>query len=351
MGILDRRKTTPLMMQRVDEDVVLAISTADVLDRLGTTEEVVPKGLIHMVAAAAPALGRLGETTSGRLVRLSKEAVELLAQNDAVPKNGLISGVVRDPKSGRFAGLLSFEKADLVTSVAVNGPALIGAISMQIQLARMERKLDEINDGVQYLIDHAHHEISARLYGAVKIIERVAAETADAGFVDDDAWDQLCEIADDVMELCKISSLHLAGLTRVLLSPDAGVARKVHALRGALDGRHAEFWLRARVVAEVALLRWERLYLIRKAWTSPDDLEAVMSRSRSEVVDRRRELESLHHALNLWIDRGTHSDKVLDRLRIVKRRRLEALIDRMPRMLDAYPRELAPDGRPALPLQ
>jgi hypothetical protein len=63
--------------------------------------------------------------------------------------------------------------------------------------------------------------------------------------------------------------------------------RKVQVLRDALERDKAEWWLRAGVDAEVASLKWEQMYLMRRAMTTPDELDQVVHRVEAAVQRRR----------------------------------------------------------------
>lgn len=336
IGILDRRKSTPIVIREVGDGQAIVISTPGVIASLGEPTDDVPPGLIRAVSLAMPIAEKVADSLSGRLVRLSDESIRLLRANDTVRVNGLVSGVVRNAKTGQFAGLLTFENANLVASVGSSLPALATGAALQMQLARIEKQLATIENKLDYVVKQGHLQIESRLAMATHVLEDVAADCLSSGFVDDDAWGRLSGIEDDVRELAIWAERNLAPLTEVLSDDGVPIRTKVRTLRRALEDDKAEWWLRARVVAEVCLLRWEQLYLMRRSWTSPDELDPVIARIERDVFQRREELTALRTGLANWLESGSRSDRLLDKVRILQKRKLERLLERLPPMLAAY---------------
>jgi hypothetical protein len=276
------------------------------------------------------------ETLAGRIVRLSEESIRLLRANDIVPKNGLVSGVVRNPKTGEFAGLLNFEKVDLATSLASSLPALAAGVALQMQLARIEKQLGAIEGKLDYVIKQGQLQIEARLLAALQILDEVAADCLSQGFVDDDSWDRLNQIDHDVRELAAWAAGNLRPVHQALSDTKLSLPKKVQVLRDALERDRAGWWLKARVAAEVALLRWEQLRLMRRAMTTPDELDRVAAKIEQDVLNRRMELMGLRQALGPWAESTHRTERILDRLRILKRRELERLLAQLPPMVEAY---------------
>lgn len=346
MGFLQRNKPAPLVIQDLGNGEALVVSTPTVISAFGEPLEELPSGLLQAVGITMDLADKVTDSLSGRLVRLSKESMELLRTNNVVPKNGFVSGVVRDPKNGQFAGLLSFEKANLATSVGAALPALAAGAALQMQLARIEKQLETIEGKLDYVIKQGHLQIEARLQMAIGVLDDVSSDCLPTGFVDDDSWDRLVSIEDDVKELVIWASKNLAPLSRAMSDNDLSLRDKVRTLRSALEDDKAEWWLKARVAAEVAVLRWEQLRLMRRACTAPDELPQVIRRVESEVFARRDELAALKAGLEAWAETGTTSDRVLDRLRILKKRKLVKLLKRLPPMMAAYDTRL---GQPLPP--
>lgn len=340
MGFLERQKKIPIAIRDIGDGEAIVISTRAVLETLGELREAVPSHLVRAVGMAMPIGEKAIASLSGRIVRLSDESMRLLGSNEIVYKNGLISGVVRDPSTGRFAGVLSFQRTDFPVSAVSSLPTLAAGVALQMQLARIQQQLTNIEGKLGYVIKQSHLQIEARLLAAVHIVGDVAADVLPSGFVDDDAWDRLSEIEDDVQELRRWSSSNLAPLTHALFNDDVRIGKKVRILRQALDNDQASWWLTARIVSEAALLQWEQLFLMRRAWTTPDELEAVIARVQGQVIRRRDELLRLRNGMEAWLERGSRSERVLDRLRVLQRAHLNRLLAQVVVMVDAYPSAL-----------
>jgi hypothetical protein len=344
MGFLDRNKNVPVVLKPITHHDAIVISTDDVLNILGEPREVIPSNLVRAVGMAMPAAERVVDSLSGRIVRLTDRSMEMLRTQEAIVKNGVTMAVVRDPATKQFTGMLTFEKLNLSATALSSLPALAAGVALQMQLARIEKKLGEIEGKLDYVIRQGHLQIEARVLAALHILDDVAADALPSGFVDDDAWDQLSEIRDDVLELQKWASLNLAPLSRALVQDELSIASKVRILTKALKDDRAMWWIKARIAMEATLLRWEQLYLIRRAWTTPDELDAVTARVEQHVLARRHELVELRNGLQSWLDRGSKSDRVLDRLRVIQKVRLKRLLEQLPPVVDAYPPALTRSG-------
>lgn len=347
MSLLKRSHPAPLVIKDLGNGEALVVSTPQMIASFGDATEEVPSALLQAIGVAMPITEKMAESLSGRLVRLTDESMRLLRDNNIVRVDGFAAGMVRDPKSGQLAGLLTFDKMTLTASAAAALPALAAGAALQMQLARIEKQLESIEGKLDYVIRQGHLQIEARLEMAAQVLEDVASDCLSSGFVDDDAWGRVVAVEDDIRELVIWAVKNLASLSRALSDDDLSLREKIMTLRSALDDDKAEWWLRARVAAEVAVLRWEQLRLMRRAWTTPDELNGVIERVEREVMGRRDELALLRSGLEVWAETGARSHRVLDRLRILKKRRLAKLLQRLPPMLAAYETGIGPQ-RPAL---
>jgi hypothetical protein len=336
MGFLAKRKDSPLFIKDLGAGEAIVVSTSAVIESLGEARETVPSSFIRAVGATMPVADKVVGSLSGRIVKLSEESIRLLRANDIVPKNGLVTGVVRNPKTGEFAGLLSFQRIDLATSVASSLPAIAAGMALQIQLARIEKQLGAIDAKLDYVIKQGHLQLEARLLAAVHILNDVASDCLPQGFVDDDSWDRIGEVEDDIRELVGWAASNLEPTRRALSDPSLNLGGKVRVLKEVLERDRAEWWLKARVAAEIALLKWEQLFLLRRAMTTPDEMDKVISRVETAIEVRHYELVELRDALEAWSQSSHESDRILDRLRLLKRKRLGKLVAQLPPMVEAY---------------
>src|SRR5581483_12243593 len=123
--------------------------------------------------------------------------------NNESMRSGVITGVTRDPSSGRIAGHLTFVDPTSLASLATTLPAIAGAAAMQIQLARIERSLDDVKQDLGYLIRHEHLQIEPGLETRLEILRDVYSTVHRRGAVDDDQWDRVVNIEASIRDLHK----------------------------------------------------------------------------------------------------------------------------------------------------
>ena len=336
MGILDRRKPKPVLIRPISQTEAIVVATPDVIERFGEPREAIPSGLVRAVGTSMPLAKTAIESLSGRIVRLSEESIRLLRTNEVVPKDGLVSGVVRDAKTGQFAGLLNFERVDLATTALTSLPALLQGVALQVQLARIEKRLERIAGAVDYVIKQLHIEVEAGLVHAVDKLEDIAADSLESGFVDDDSARRLYEVEDEIKTLRARTTRNLMLFASTIPTVDLPIGQRVKKLRRGLETDRAAWWLQARIAAEIALLKWEQLHLIRAAWSKPDQLATISLRVHTNVLDRRRELDEIRTLLSQWQEEGLESERIIDQLRVVQRWRLKRLVSQIPAMLETY---------------
>ena len=166
----------PALVRRVGPDHVVVVGAPDAMALLGHQEAAVPANVMQAVrtaAVAAPAFQGVAEHLAGGLVRLTSDAQALLGQHGpALAQDGGVLGVVRGA-NGQFAGVLTFEDAGRLASVGVQLPALVGAAALQLQLAAIERKLDEIHESIEALVRDGQIEVLAEAHASLAILRDV----------------------------------------------------------------------------------------------------------------------------------------------------------------------------------
>lgn len=323
----------------------VVVGPIDEIEALGRPEEALSAPwlrLLRQAAGAAGPLGDLAQQADGRLVRLTAESANLLRQHAEVHNAaGQMLGVVRNPQTGQLAGVLSFQTGALVGAAAAL-PALLSAVAMQRQLAAIERKLDELQAQMTYVIDQLHLGVEGDLIASLDILDRVFERVQQTGQFHADDWQRVVDVEVMVRSLHHQTSRRLAQIADQIV-PGGSVASRVQRLRTVLQSQKASFWLAAHVRAELALTKWEWLEVMRLAdQERVDDIEGVVGRVQAEVVGRRAALEHLATRLGAFVAVG--DDDLLDRVRFILRRRLTNLTGELDATLSAFRLELAPLG-------
>lgn len=322
----------------------IALGPASELDALGRSEGAVGESwlrLLRQSLGASGAIGDLAQTADGRIVRLTAESAKLLQQNEAIQHGAhSIYGVVRNAETGRIAGVLSFQTGALVGAAAA-APALLGAIAMQRQLAVIERKLDELQASVDYLIEQINLTIQGDLIASIEILDRVYARVQRTGEFSDDDYLQVANVQLPIRSLHVQTSRRLEQLAQQLV-PGGSMGTRVTRLKSVLQTEKASFWLQAHVQAELALTKWQWLEVMRQAHRDVGDLETLLTETEGEILERRRTLELLATRLGAFVSVG--DEDLIDRIRFVLRRRLRTLVAELDTTLEAFRSDLAPLG-------
>lgn len=70
-------------------------------------------------------------------------------------------------------------------------PSIGGAVALQMQLARMEKALDEIKQELGYLVRQKHLELETGIETVLEILADVYRTLDRRGLVQDDQWDRI----------------------------------------------------------------------------------------------------------------------------------------------------------------
>ena len=340
-----------------DREVIVFGDAAD-LDLLGDAVEEVKGPLLdaarHTVASISE-LQPAADELSGRVVRLTEESARLLRNHQPIVKDGAFLGVVRGSE-GKFAGVLRFVNpgSNLATAAGML-PSISGAIAMQLQLAQIEQRLDEIKQDIAYLIESGHIEIEAGIETALIVLDDVFRSVQRRERVDDDQWDRIAAVELEIRALHAVTRKHLRALDAVLRDPDASLSRRVHALNTAMRDERTLFWLRAHVHSELALTRWDLLYLSRQAEREPASVEELVRTTERQIRERRNDLVELATRITSYLDRGDRVTTWLDRLRLVSRARMTNLLVELDDLMRIYKVDLmrtraiegSPESEPA----
>lgn len=115
-------------------------------------------------------------------------------------------------------------------------------------------------------------------------------------------------------------------------------------LNRALDDERTLFWLRAHVHAELALARWDAIYLLRQADHHPEELEQLVELFGGQVSERHRVLAELSRRIAHYLGVGGSLSTWADRLRIIRRAKLRSLLTELDELLRVFPRITELDG-------
>jgi hypothetical protein len=341
--------TLPVLLWPLDEGQVVAFGSPRDLDLLGSQTAEVPHpfvAAIRQATAAAPQLQHAADLLTGRVVQLTAESAKLLSQHQSVTKGGLMTGVVRGG-DGKFAGLLTFvHPGSGVAALAGQLPAIAGGIALQLQLARIEKALDGIKHDLGYLIREKHLELESGIETVLAILSDVYGTLQRRGTVEDDEWDRIAISEPRVRDLHGLTRKNVRALSAALEEESAPLPVRLAKLNRALGDERAELWVRAHVHAELALTRWECLYLVRTADLHPEELALLTDRTRSAVEGRRSELVELHRRITEYLQDGGQVTGLVDRLRFISRMKLQRLLTELEQLLDVYERELGSTGTP-----
>lgn len=333
----------PVFVKPVGDGKAIAIGLPESLNAVGQTVETIPEvflAALRRAAATAPEFQNAAQLLSGRVVKLTDASMKLLEKNQVVMKDGGMLGLVRGP-DGRFSGVLSFtslnDASHLFSSVT---PGIAGAIGMQLALADIERKLNVLQADMNYLIEHQHLEVDAGIEATLTVLADVFAAVRRRGGVDDDEWDRAVSTELPIRELHALTTKHLRALREVLDDDERPLTLRVRRLNSALRAAHTGDWLQMHVHAELALSRWELLYVTRQADRHPDELADLVEQITVDLESRREELGHLAQEIADYLVRGDKLTGWLDRVRLVSRYRMAVLFQELDDVLNAFTDEL-----------
>ncbi len=231
--------------------------------------------------------------------------------------------------------MLTFENVGRLAEVAPQLPALFGAAALQLQLVAIERKLDEIHESLDDLVRDSQIEVLAEARAGLMILRNIYVD-ATVGVLTDDDWARAVGVEGDVKKLYEQASLHLAEIDAALANPEGGAADRLRALNKIGRNDRARFWFETYLVAEAALAQWEAVRIIRLAQTDDHRLLREVAAARSALQERHDSLRRLADHLGAYLSDAGRIDSLLDRLRIIRRARLDRLIVELDEVLSVY---------------
>ncbi len=319
---------------RPDRAVVLGPTPS--VDRLGDRLESVPHRLVgELVHAAGLAANTVGAASiaTGDWVQLTAESAAKLAElGPSLDANGVAMGVLRGD-SGQMAHVLRFES---LGAAPVAAASLVGGMAVQLALLRIERALEDVRARVDLLIEGSQIEVEARLVAAIAVLDRIERRVQDRGVPDGDDWTSLAAIEVPVADASHQTVRWLDPLRDFLEGDASGLGTEVRALRENLGIRDVGFWLRMHAHAELATIRWQRLYLMREAHIAPERLGREAATVLDQTRERHRELRHLHELIADYLGASGESHHWLDQVRLISRSRLRRLRGELAAAVNAY---------------
>jgi hypothetical protein len=256
----------------------------------------------------------------------------------------VLTGVVRNPETGRIAGHLTFVNPQSLAGLASSLPSIAGGAAMQLQLARIEKALDGLKQDLAYLIRHEHLKVESGIEANLKILGDVYSTSRRRETVEDDQWDRIANIEHSVRSLHLETAKHLRTLDEALDGASLRLPARIARLNRALDDERTLVWLRAHVHAEIAQTRWDSLYLLRQVELHPEELESLVAEIRRGIDDRHRALAALSQRIARYLSVGGTISGLTDRIRLVRRSKLKSLLRELDELLGVFPPELASVG-------
>lgn len=354
MGPMAEPPADLVVLHPVGPDEVVAFGPPELVRSLGEVGDDAPMAFVaaaQKLAAATPELQGAARAVSGRWVKLSKEsAAALRTHGGTAAPGGGIYGVVRTA-DGRVAQHLTFVDPTNASKLLAALPSVAGAVALHLQQARIEQQLESISQDLGYVVDHLHDQTLAELAANAAVLDDVFEAVQRVGEIDDDHWHLVANVHQPVTRAHELTSQRLGSLRDVLQHPDAGLGTRVKALNRALRRDRTLFWLQAHVHAELALSRWQALYLMRQADQHPDNLGPLVDDLEREWRERHALLRGLAGELARYLRTAGRTGPLLERVRIISRYKLDQLLTELEQLLAIYRDELRATGQEPLELE
>jgi hypothetical protein len=337
---VDGDSTQGLVVRRNgDGDLALVVGEPTWVEQLGQVVDH-PQGrtlerlLGHLGVGAG--VVALANSARGSWVRLAPETVAHLASGElkfGTDANGLRLATLRGD-DGRIGHISRFA-GDVVPANPVAAGLLLQGLATSMQMRRLERDLAEIAEGVGTLVEHSQVEHEAELAASMGTIRRVERRVGDRGVVDDRDWVSVAALEHPVRKLRAMTTTWLQPLEHLFEDGRLTLRRQVELSRSQLGSRDLGFWLRMHAYGELAMTRWEQLYLLHEADAAPERLASEARRIEDEARERWQELQTLHRRLAGHLVDAPELSR-WERLQIISRVRLARLQLQLGHVANAY---------------
>ncbi len=277
----------------------------------------------------------------------------MLANYDPIETGGAILGVLRDA-DGKIVHQLKFLKPG--AAVATSLPSLMSGVAVQQQMAGIEKKLDQIQAGVDYLAVIEDLKIRAEVAAALDILSTTYDDVARHAEMTDDQWMRIANVELWVKTLHERTLLHLQRLEAALIDIDAPMREWVTRLEAALRHERADAWLGLHVQADRALTQWESLTLLRQIDNHPERAEPLVETMTANIEDRHEAMLGLVDRIAHYLRASGGRYSLLERIRFLTLKRHKKLLEDLGSILGTYRDaagelglELPPAEDPSLP--
>jgi hypothetical protein len=316
---------------------VLAFGTDSAIDAIGRTVDVARGPAVTQllsVLGLGGELAGLAAFRSGRWVQLTQETAAKLGEHGAfaADSSSVPMGILRND-DGTIAHIARFSGSAPANPVHV--ALLLQSMVTQRRLARIERRLTELADATATVLDLARISEAAELAAAFEVIQRVERRVDDRGIVDDRDWASLAALEHTVRRTYQLTTQWLDPLDELLEGEQLSVREQVQLARSQVGTRDLSFWLTTHAWSEVALNRWEGLYLLHEAGAAPERLAPEATRVEEEARERLAGLRARHARLASYVDRSDDLTR-WQRLGIINRVRLARLRMQLGQVANVY---------------
>ncbi len=296
-----------------DPRQLIVIGSEDAAASLGQVVGAIP-GQMAGVLVGADALVKAGVAVgeqSGTLVRVYSDSAKALREGRKVyDSTGRMLSVVQDA-NGKFSHVLRIAPATGAQALSA-GTGVLSAVAMQAQLASIERKLQEVLDGVRDLQASIDRHEQAQLDGMDRTLNDIYQGARAAGVLTQSAWDQLAPLRKFIDEHHVNAELKVKALVADLKKLKTTGDRRAWFNE---SGPKLEKALAQLAQAERALIQFEALRVWWLALT--DDAaaghyaeqlrERVTARRKSRGVLESQTMDVLEAARETWAWDFVHS--------------------------------------------
>jgi hypothetical protein len=297
----------------MDQNQIIVLGGDEAAAALGDVIGPIPGQMAGMLVGA-DAMVKAGIAVgeqSGVLVRIAGDSAKALREGRKVyDTSGKLLAVVQDA-NGKFMHVLRIQPLKGVQALSA-GTGALSAIAMQAQMAAIEKKLEEVLDGVRDIQASIDRHEQAQLDGMERTLNDIYQGARTSGVLTQSAWDQLAPLRKFIDEHHVNAELKVKALVEELTRQKSTGDR-----RGWLrtNGPKLEKALAQLAQAERSLIQFEAL----RAWwlALTDDASAghYAEQLRTRLDERRRNrgaieeatLQALESARETWAWDFVHS--------------------------------------------
>lgn len=228
----------------------------------------------------------------GRWMQLTEESARRMKEGGSIvrSKTGDMLGMLNDAKGNRDHNL-RFVGGSLVAApgLALAAANLQATLALQAQLEEIEERLSDIQETLATLAKDIDTERLARVAAAAEMLQDVAEQVRRRGRMRPSDWDRAVEAELDLRSAVKQAGWSLGEITKDV--PDArSRRRRVEVLEQMFMGGRLEYWLTVFADVQLAMTRWDLIYLLHEATEYPDELGNLEQTVRQAVARRQRDL-------------------------------------------------------------